>query len=61
MGAGKTRLGWEAARLLGRPFVDVDEAIAAAHGPIPELFATQGEAAFREVEAWFVRGGVRAA
>ena len=39
MGAGKTTRGWDVARLLGRPFVDVDEAIAAAHGPIPELFA----------------------
>jgi shikimate kinase len=45
MGARKTTLGRDAARLLGRPFVDVDEAIAAEHGPIPELFATQGEAA----------------
>jgi 3-dehydroquinate synthetase/shikimate kinase len=55
MGAGKTRLGREAARLLGRPFVDVDEAIAAAHSSIPELFATRGEAAFREIETRFVR------
>ena len=55
MGARKTTLGRDAARLLRRPFVDVDEAIAAEHGPIPELFATQGEAAFREVEARFVR------
>jgi shikimate kinase/3-dehydroquinate synthase len=55
MGARKTTLGRDSARLLGRPFVDVDEAIAAEHGPIPELFATQGEAAFREMEARFVR------
>jgi 3-dehydroquinate synthetase len=55
MGAGKTTRGWDVARLLGRPFVDVDEAIATAHGPIPELFATRGEAAFRELEARFVR------
>jgi shikimate kinase / 3-dehydroquinate synthase len=55
MGAGKSTRGWDVARLLGRPFVDVDETIAAAHGPIPELFATQGEAAFRALEAQFVK------
>jgi shikimate kinase / 3-dehydroquinate synthase len=55
MGAGKTTRGPEVARLLGRPFVDLDEAIAEVHGPIPDLFATQGEAAFRELEARFVR------
>ena len=55
MGARKTTLGKEAARLLRRPFVDVDHAIAAEHGPIPDLFVTRGEAAFRELEARFVR------
>jgi shikimate kinase / 3-dehydroquinate synthase len=55
MGAGKTTVGEHVARRLGRPFLDIDEAIAAEHAPITELFATQGEAAFREVEARFVR------
>ncbi len=55
MGARKTTLGKEVARLLRRPFIDVDDAIAAEHGPIPELFASRGEAAFREIEARFVR------
>ncbi len=55
MGAGKTTRGWDVARLLGRPFVDVDEAIAASHGPIPELFETDGEAAFRALETRFVK------
>jgi shikimate kinase / 3-dehydroquinate synthase len=55
MGARKTTLGREASRALGRPFVDVDEAVARDHGPISELFATQGEAAFREIEARYVR------
>jgi shikimate kinase/3-dehydroquinate synthase len=55
MGAGKTTRGREAAQALGRPFVDVDEAIAEQHGPISDLFATQGEAAFRVLEARFVR------
>jgi 3-dehydroquinate synthetase/shikimate kinase len=55
MGAGKTTVGELAAHRLGRPFVDVDEVIAREHGPIAELFATQGEPAFRELEARFVR------
>ena len=55
MGAGKTTVGRDVAHRIGRPFVDVDEAITAAYGPIPELFDTQGEAAFREIEARFVR------
>jgi 3-dehydroquinate synthetase len=55
MGALKTTLGKDVARLLGRPFVDVDHALAAEHGPIPELFARKGETSFREIEARFVR------
>jgi shikimate kinase/3-dehydroquinate synthase len=55
MGAGKTTVGDYAAHRLARQFVDVDEAIAQDHGPISELFASQGEAAFREIEARFVR------
>jgi len=55
MGAGKTTVGEQVAHRLGRRFVDVDEAIAQVHGPISELFATQGEPAFRDVEARFVR------
>jgi shikimate kinase/3-dehydroquinate synthase len=55
MGARKTTLGRDVARALRRPFVDVDEAIAAEHGPIHELFAARGESAFREIEARVVR------
>jgi 3-dehydroquinate synthetase/shikimate kinase len=55
MGAGKSTLGPEVARRLGRPFLDVDREIENAHGPIRELFEQQGEAAFRELEASFVR------
>ncbi|HET8751008.1 MAG TPA: bifunctional shikimate kinase/3-dehydroquinate synthase [Gaiellaceae bacterium] len=55
MGAGKTTLGAEAASRIGRSFLDVDEAVAAEHGPIWDLFRTQGEPAFREIEARFVR------
>ncbi len=50
MGTGKTTTGKRIAKMLGRPFVDTDKVIAAEHGPIPEIFATQGEAAFRALE-----------
>jgi shikimate kinase / 3-dehydroquinate synthase len=55
MGAGKSTVGAEVARRLGRPFLDVDTAIEQAHGSIPELFLHRGEAAFRQIEARFVR------
>ncbi len=55
MGAGKSTIGPEVAHRLGRPFVDVDDEIERAHGPITELFAAQGEAAFRELEASVAR------
>lgn len=55
MGAGKTTIGAEVAQRLGRPFRDVDGEIESAHGPIWELFEREGEAAFRTIEAAFVR------
>jgi 3-dehydroquinate synthetase len=55
MGAGKSTIGPEVARRLGRPFVDVDDEVETAHGPIWELFEREGETAFRDVEAAFVR------
>jgi shikimate kinase/3-dehydroquinate synthase len=55
MGAGKTTIGAEVATRLGRPFLDVDRAVEAEHGPIWELFEKEGESAFRELEARFVR------
>lgn len=55
MGAGKTSIGRRVAKRLGVPFTDTDAAIAREHGPIPELFATQGEAAFRRLEREAVR------
>jgi len=55
MGAGKSTIGPEVAGRLGRRFVDVDDEIEQAHGPVRELFAQEGEAAFRELEAAFVR------
>ena len=49
MGAGKTRLGRELARLTQRPFVDTDEEIESRFGPIGQLFE-RGEAEFRRIE-----------
>jgi shikimate kinase len=50
MAAGKTRIGKRVARMLHTGFVDTDKVIVAQHGPIPEIFATQGEAHFRALE-----------
>ena len=55
MGAGKTTVGREVAERLGRPFVDVDDELERAHGPIWDVFAREGEQAFRSLEADFVR------
>lgn len=55
MGAGKSSVGRRVARALGADFTDTDKAIAAAHGPIPELFARFGEPGFREIERAAVR------
>jgi len=55
MGAGKTTLGGVVAQRLCRPFRDVDDEIEREHGPIRDLFAEQGEAAFRTIEADFLR------
>jgi shikimate kinase/3-dehydroquinate synthase len=51
MGAGKSTIGAEVARRLGRELIDVDTEIERRHGPIAEIFTTEGEAAFRELEA----------
>ncbi len=51
MGAGKTTVGQLCARTLGRGFVDTDALVEAATGAtVPELFATLGEAEFRDRE-----------
>jgi shikimate kinase len=50
MGAGKTSVGMAAAHRLRLPFVDTDMLIAEQMGPINEIFASQGEAGFRELE-----------
>lgn len=51
MGAGKSTAARSASDALGKPLVDVDAEIEARSGlSIPELFAQQGEPAFRELE-----------
>lgn len=51
MGAGKTSVGKRLAGLLGVPFTDSDTCIVEAAGmSIPEIFASLGEAAFRDGE-----------
>jgi 3-dehydroquinate synthetase/shikimate kinase len=51
MGAGKSTVGADVAKRIGRPFVDLDREIEAElHASVPEIFAERGEAAFREHE-----------
>jgi len=52
MGAGKSSIGRVLARRLGRRFVDLDRWIEKREGRrVAEIFATDGEAAFRAIEA----------
>ena len=55
-GCGKTTVGRTLAGKLGRTFVDLDEEIVRRAGmSIPEIFAREGEAGFRERESALVR------
>lgn len=50
-GAGKTTTGKRLARLLGRPFVDIDDEIALRCGKTAaQIIEQQGEDAFRKIE-----------
>ena len=51
MGAGKSAVGRKLATRLGREFIDADlEIERSAHCSVSEIFAREGEAAFRERE-----------
>lgn len=51
MGAGKTTVGRQLARYLGRPFFDSDHEIVERTGvPIPTIFEIEGEEGFRRRE-----------
>ena len=49
-GSGKSTIGKQLARALGREFRDADQVLTAKYGPIPEIFRTQGEEGFRALE-----------
>lgn len=56
MGAGKTTIGRQLAKRLGRRFVDTDDEIEARTGVrIPIIFEIEGEAGFRAREAQVLR------
>ena len=52
MGTGKTAVGRRVAQKLEREFVDMDAVIESRQGrTIPGIFASEGEAAFRQIES----------
>jgi shikimate kinase len=56
MGAGKTEVGRELARILGWKVIDVDDEIVRAEGvSINEIFSSRGEPAFRDIETGMIR------
>ena len=56
MGSGKTTVGRVLADFLGCPFMDLDDLIVKKAGKsIPEIFAQDGEPAFRQLEARLLR------
>lgn len=51
MGVGKTTVGMRVASSMRRPFVDTDDLIVKRQGkPIAQIFAEEGEPAFRALE-----------
>lgn len=59
MGAGKSAVGQALATRLSRPFIDTDAEVEARSGrSIPEIFASEGEAAFRAREREAIRWAI---
>ena len=48
--SGKSKIAKRVAALLNIPRIDTDKVIVSEHGPIAEIFDTQGEPAFRAFE-----------
>ena len=60
MGCGKSSVGRRLSELLCCPFMDLDDVIVESAGrSIPEIFATEGEQAFRQMELEALRRMVR--
>jgi shikimate kinase len=58
MGTGKTTVGRAVAQRIGFKCVDSDHEIERKAGKeITEIFAQEGEAAFRKLERWFIEEG----
>lgn len=58
MGVGKSAIGRAVARTLNMTFLDSDAEIEVTAGkPIAEIFANEGEAAFRRMERDFIESG----
>ena len=56
MGSGKTTVGKVLADFLGCPFLDLDDLVVKKAGKsIPDIFAQDGEAVFRQLEARMLR------
>ena len=56
MGSGKTTVGRLLADALGCPFMDLDDLVVKKAGKsIPDIFAQDGEPAFRQLEAQVLR------
>ncbi|MHA7264610.1 shikimate kinase [Arthrobacter sp. TMN-37] len=55
MATGKTAVGRAFAARRGLEFIDTDRRITQRHGPIPQIFAAEGEDGFRRLEADAVR------
>jgi shikimate kinase len=59
MGVGKTSVGRRLALRLGRPLVDTDKLVEERAGKsVPEIFAEDGEPAFRALESEAVRAAL---